>query len=85
MNLIIGKDLTVDSRTIADGCGIKHESAIRLLKEQIGPIESELGTVRFEIQPPSPPQRLPSAATATAREEWSVLHLHDQSHQSRPK
>ena len=51
MNAILRADMTVDSRTIASGCGIKHPSAIRLLNGQLPAIEAELGTVRFEIAP----------------------------------
>lgn len=51
MNLIIGKDLTVDSRTIAEGCGIKHKNAVELLRDHLDAIECELGRVRFETAP----------------------------------
>lgn len=49
MNLVIRKDMTVDSRTIAAGCGIEHESAIRLLSQHRAAIEELLGILRFEI------------------------------------
>lgn len=54
MNLIIGKDLTVDSRTIADGCGIKHKNAIELLDTHLVEIETQLGVVPFKTEKPLP-------------------------------
>jgi len=32
MNLTINKDMTVDSRTIAAGCGIHHQTVIRIIE-----------------------------------------------------
>jgi len=36
MNLVIRKDMTVDSRTIAAGCGIHHQTVIRIISENLG-------------------------------------------------
>jgi len=49
MKTLIRPDMTVDSRTIAEGCGIEHESALRLLCQHKEAIEQELGIIRFEI------------------------------------
>jgi len=36
MNLVIRKDMTVDSRTIAAGCGIHHQTVIRIISKNLG-------------------------------------------------
>lgn len=51
MNILITKDMTVDSVTIAQECEVEHESAIRLLNTHLGSIEGSFGGVRFEIGP----------------------------------
>jgi phage regulator Rha-like protein len=48
--LTIREDMTVDSRTIATGSGIKHINALELLETHRSVIESELGVVRFETE-----------------------------------
>lgn len=42
--------MTVDSRTIADGCGIKHINTLELLVDHKEVIEGELGLLRFETE-----------------------------------
>jgi len=49
MNILISKEMTVDSVTIAQQCGVEHESAIRLLSTHSDKIEGRVGPVRFEI------------------------------------
>lgn len=51
MKLAIRDDMTVDSRTIAEGCGVTHKAALQLLASHKAEIENELGRVAFQMAP----------------------------------
>lgn len=49
MNLTISQEMTVDSVTVAEHCGVTHEAALKLLKSHGAKLEAAFGRVRFEI------------------------------------
>jgi len=51
VKLTIRPDMTVDSRTIAEGCGIQHKNALELLSQHLPVIEAEIGRVAFKTEP----------------------------------
>jgi len=69
--------MTVDSRTIAEGCGIEHRSAFRLLKAHQEKIEARLGTVRFEIAVKTGVQRgsMPKVAILTEDQATALITM----------
>lgn len=50
-SLAIRPDMTVDLRTLAEGCQTEYRSAFRLLKKNLAYMEETFGRVRFEITP----------------------------------
>lgn len=50
MNLTIREDMTVDSVTVAEQCGIEHRAALQLLKTHNAKLESKFGPIAFEMR-----------------------------------
>lgn len=48
--LTIREDLTVDSVTVAEQCGIEHRAALQLLKTHREKLESRFGPIAFQMR-----------------------------------
>ena len=49
--LTIREDMTVDSVTVAEQCGIEHKAALQLMKTHGAKLEGRFGRVTFEMAP----------------------------------
>jgi len=53
-SLTIREDMTVDSVTVAEQCGIEHRAALQLLKTHGPKLQSKFGPIAFEMRKGSP-------------------------------
>ena len=49
--LTIREDMTVDSVTVAEQCGVQHKNALELLKAHGHKLEAKFGGIAFETRP----------------------------------